>query len=108
MEDNFLLYHYYDGNACCGSNISHDKLVLLCSFRQKDKDNTDNKHDVVKKQLEQNCTCQCKDSSPDPKGTPGNKHEIGMEGKRGRKGATGPSGLRGDAGSRGPQGIIDM
>jgi len=75
-------------------------------IQAKDKDNTDSKHDVVKRQSEQNCTCQCKDGSPGPRGPPGNKGEIGMEGKQGRKGDTGPPGPRGDAGSRGPRGII--
>jgi len=62
----------------------------------KDKVNTDNKHDVVKRQLEQNCTC--KDGSPGPRGPPGIKGEIGMEGKQRRKGDTGPPGPRGPRG----------
>ena len=52
--------------------------------------------------------CQCKDGIPGPWDPPGNKGEMGMEGRQGHKGEmgikgdeedTGPSGLRGDAGN---------
>ena len=61
-------------------------------------DNSLNKHDVVKRQSEQNCPC--KDGIPGPKGPPGNKGELGL------KGDTGSPGPRGDAGDRGPRGVI--
>jgi len=61
-------------------------------------DKTLNKHDLAKRQSEQNC--QCKDGSPGPIGPPGDKGEKGMEGKQGRKGDTGP---KGDAGNQGFQ-----
>ena len=72
------------------------------NFVFQDRDNL-NKHDVVKKQTEQNC--QCKDGSPGPRGTPGNKGEMGI---KGLKGDTGPPGPRGDAGHRGQRGPIGI
>jgi len=71
-------------------------------IQTKDKENTDNRHDVVKRQSEQNC--QCKDGSPGPKGAPGNEGEKGMEGKQGHKGDTGPPGQKGDVGHQGSRG----
>ena len=41
-------------------------------------------------------------------GPPGNKGEVGVEGKQGRKGDTGPPGPRGIPGDLGPRGIIGM
>ena len=79
--------------------------IYVCN-QDKSHDDTFEKHDVVKRQSEQNC--QCKDGSPGPRGPPGNKGEIGMESKQGRKGDTGPPGPRGDAGDRGPQGRIGI
>ena len=70
-------------------------------FSLKGKDDNLNKHDLVKRQSDQNC--QCKDGSPGPRGPPGNKGGIGI---KGFKGDTGPPGLRGDAGDRGPRGMI--
>ena len=62
-----------------------------------------NKHDVVKRQSDQNC--QCKDGSPGPAGPPGDKGEMGI---KGLKGDTGPPGPRGDIGDRGPRGKIGI
>ena len=45
---------------------------------------TCNKHDVIKRQQSQHCGCQCKDGNPGPQKPPGNKREIGIEGKQGR------------------------
>ena len=55
---------------------------LLSIFKEKD-DNL-NKHDLIKRQSEQNC--QCKDGIPGPRGPPGSEGKVGMEGKQGRKG----------------------
>ena len=72
------------------------------SIQSKD-DNGLNKHDVVKRQTEQNC--QCKDGSPGPIGPPGDKGEKGTEGV---KGVTGPQGPKGDTGYRGTRGPIGI
>ena len=69
--------------------------TILCQDR--DSDNSLNKHDVVKRQSDQNC--QCKDGFPGPIGPPGDK---------GVKGDTGPSGPRGDTGYRGQRGPIGI
>ena len=80
---------------------------MMYKFLQgKRSDNTLNKHDVVKRQTEQNC--HCKDGNPGLRGPPGNKGEIGMKGKQGAKGDTGSSGPRGDTGDRGSQGRIGV
>ena len=47
--------------------------------------NDPNKHDVVKRQSEQNC--QCKDGTPGPRGPPGNKGEMGIKGLKGDTGS---------------------
>ena len=72
---------------------------MLCYFSQGESKGP-NKHDVVKRQSEQNC--QCKDGSPGPRGPPGNKGEMGI---KGLKGDTGHPGPRGDVGDRGLRGM---
>ena len=85
------------------SNCNHILMQKVVIFPQgKYNDNTINKHDVVKRQSEENC--QCKDGNPGLMGPPGNKGEKGVEGKQGRKGDTGPPGPRGDTGNQGLQG----
>ena len=69
-------------------------------WTNKGKDDTFNKHDVVKRQSQE--TCHCKDGSPGPQGPPGYKGETG------NKGDTGPAGPKGDTGQRGQRGQIGM
>ena len=81
-------------------NIKNHKQLEKFIIQGRDKGNSLNKHDVVKRQSDQNC--QCKDGTPGPRGPPGNKGEMGI------KGDTGPPGPRGDTGDRGPRGIIGI
>ena len=78
----------------------HFKLKKL--FFQEKNDNI-NKHNLIKRQSEQNR--QCKDGIQGPRGPPGNKGEMGIKGP---KGDTGYSGPRGDAGDRGLRGRIGV
>ena len=84
--------------------VTYCNKLCKVAISSQGKGNTLNKHDVVKRQSEQNC--QCKDGSPGPKGLPGNKGEKGMQGKQGRNGDTGPPGPRGDVGDRGQRGRL--
>ena len=54
---------------------------------------------MVKRQWDQNC--QCKDGSPGPRGPPGNKREMAMEGKQKHKGEMGMKGFKWDTGPPG-------
>ena len=111
---NYVASYMHSFIECTQQHIpTIPQAIQLVTYKQfshfiqdRDIDNSLNKHDVVKRQSDQNC--QCKDGTPGPSGPPGNKGEMGMEGKQGRKGDTGPPGPRGDAGDRGPRGIIGI